>query len=414
MLRRALENAVRVAVSDRPVVLIQGPRQCGKTTLAKLAAPNALYVNLDDSVTYSRVVRDTASFVRSAPGTMIIDEVQRVPELLRAIKVTVDEDRRPGRFLLTGSANLLTVPRVSESLAGRIEIITLSPLSQGELEGTSEGWIDHLFNSERFMMGRVPALPPTLEQRVLRGGFPELVLKTSEDRRQDWFASYLSTLIQRDIRDIVNIDDVVVLPRLVELLASRTSGLLNYTDIARTLAIPQTTVRRYINLLQLSFLVTIVRPWSTNTSVRLSKAPKVYFNDTGLAAHALEYTYATFDAPRSPKGPLVENFVVTELMKQASWSRMKPLFLHLRAHTGEEVDIVLEGRGQAVVGIEIKSSRTLSNNDFKGLRTLASLAGPRFRRGIVFYTGEQLLPFGDDMYAVPIHALWTPLRPSPP
>lgn len=389
-------------MADRPVVLLQGARQTGKSTLARLADPAAEYLTLDDADVLASATSDPDGFIRSRKGRLVLDEVQRAPDLFRAIKAEVDRDRRPGRFLLTGSANVMLVPRASESLAGRMEILTLFPLSQGEIAGTREGFIDTAFGTGPLSPGQTSPLAP----RILAGGYPEVVTSLRPERRPAWFTAYLSAVLQRDIRDMAAIEDVTALPRLVALLASRTAGLLNYADLARSLAIPQTTIKRYFALLEASFLVHVLRPWSTNTGLRLTKTPKVHLNDTGLACHLIGVNADNFESPQTPHGALLENFIAAELIKQASWSRVQPALFHFRTHSGHEVDLVLEGRDGRLVGVEVKASRSVSPADFRGLATLKEAAGKRLHRGIVLYGGDNVLPFGDNFVAAPHSALW--------
>ncbi len=406
MLDRHLEPILRDALADRPVVLIQGGRQTGKSTLARSISRPGTYTTLDDSATLAAALASPDAFVRSGRHEpFVIDEVQRAPDLLRAIKLTVDEDRRPGRFLLTGSANVLSMPRVSESLAGRMEVQTLQPLSQGEIDGVKGNFIDAAF-ARTFPLNVPPRRGLPLAERVARGGYPEVVA-LSAPRRPGWFSSYLSAVLQRDVRSIIQIEDLTALPRIVRLLASRLGGLLNHADIARSLGLPQTSVKRYIALLEVSYLCSFLPAWSVNRGLRLSKAPKVLFNDTGLACSQLGVAAPDFGPTLPILGPLVENFMIMELMKQAAWSKAAPAFHHLRTHAGAEVDLVLEGPAGTVVGVEIKSGRTLSNQDFKGLRELSELAGERFRRGMILYDGDQPLPFGDNLFAVPMHTVWS-------
>lgn len=384
------------------MVLLQGARQTGKSTLARSADPAAEYLTLDDADVLASATADPQGFIRSRKGPAVLDEVQRLPELFRAIKLEVDRDRRPGRFLLTGSANVMLVPRASESLAGRMEILTLFPLSQGELAGTREQFIDAAFGPAPLPSGSATDLAPP----ILAGGYPEVATALKPERRGPWFTSYISAVLQRDIRDMAAIEDVTALPRLLALLASRTAGLLNYADLARSLAIPQTTLKRYFALLEASFLVHVLQPWWTNKGLRLAKAPKVYLNDTGLACHLMGVTAENFLAPQTPYGALLENFVAVELMKQSSWSRVQPALHHFRTHSGQEVDLVLESRDGRLVGIEVKATRSVSPADFRGLATLKEAAGKRFHRGIILYGGEHTLPFGDNLVAAPHSALW--------
>jgi predicted AAA+ superfamily ATPase len=287
-----------------------------------------------------------------------------------------------------------------------MEIFTLWPLSQGEMNGTKSNFIDHVFAKQWRSAG--PQLHEEIDiiELVVRGGYPVVQQRESESRRRGWFGGYLTTVLQRDIRELSNISDVSMLPRFLSVIATRTCALLNFADLSNTIDIPQTTLRRYMELLVITFLVQLLNPWSINIGKRLVKTPKVYLNDTGLAAYLLGLSHARLAADRMALGPLLENFVLMELRKQAGWSKVRPQFLHFRTHTGFEVDIVLEDASANVVGIEVKAGASVAASDFKGLRALAALAGKRFRRGIVFYTGKQAVPFGKDLHALPLAALW--------
>ena len=409
MYRRYLATEIAVAFRDTPVIFLNGARQTGKTTLARqirLAGKPLQYLTLDDDSVLAAARNSASGFIAGLGGPTILDEVQRAPDLFLAIKAAVDRKRRPGRFLVTGSTDVLLLPRVSDSLAGRMEIFTLWPLTQGELSGHRDGFVDGVFKKA------APERPPhrltesALIDLVIRGGYPVAQRRKTEHRRRAWFDAYLSTIMQRDVRDLANVDDLTVLPRLLTLLASRAASLLNFADLSRTLSIPQTTLKRYFVLLEITFLVTLSNPWSVNLGKRLVKAPKVYLNDTGLMISLLGLNGAQLTANRSLLGPLLENFVVMELRKQAGWSKVRPRVLHFRTHTGEEVDVVLETPSGEVVGVEVKSAASVSAADFKGLRALAELAGPRFHRGIVLYTGAEVVPFAKNLHAVPIQSLW--------
>lgn len=409
MFSRNLASEIVVACKDTPVIFINGARQTGKTTLARqirLPGGPLQYLTLDDDSVLAAARSSPEGFIAGLEGPVILDEVQRAPHLFLAIKAAVDRARRPGRFILTGSADVLLLPHVADSLAGRMEIFTLWPLSQGELTGHREGFLDALFSKNALRRPPRRQTQQELIDRLTRGGFPVVQRRKTEGRRRAWFNAYLTTILQRDIRDLSNIDDLTALPRLLTLLASRASSLLNFAELSRTMAIPQSTLKRYFVLLETTFLVTLVHPWSANLGKRLVKAPKLYLSDTGLITALLALNRMQLFNNRSLLGPLLENFVVLELRKQAGWSKTKPHLLHFRTHTGDEVDVVLEAPSGELVGIEVKSAASVNAADFKGLRSLAELAGPRFRRGIVLYTGTEIVPFAKQLHAIPIQALW--------
>ena len=411
MYPRFTSDQLRTAVSDRPVVLLHGARQTGKSTLVKTMAKEtgAEYLTLDDVSVLTAAKDDPSGFLASHSGSLVLDEVQHAPELFVAIKVDVDRNRRPGRFVLTGSANVLLLPRLSDSLAGRMEILTLWPLSQGEIDARREGFIDRLFSDE--LPPRPTQTPspqmPTLD-RAMRGGFPEVV-EMDAARRYAWFQSYLMTILQRDVRDMANIESLTAVPKLLSLLATRIGSPANYSEIGRDLGMPQTTLRRYMGLLQATFLVQIAPAWFTNRGKRLAKSPKLYLVDSGLAGSLMGFDAGTAPPPVM-SGPLIENFIVMELRKQLGWCRTRAEMFHFRTQT-EEVDIVLEAvGGRRIVGIEVKAGRTLSTSDFKGLRALAEMAGSAFHRGVVLYEGDEMIPFGHGMFAMPIRSLWQEQR----
>jgi uncharacterized protein len=356
---------------------------------------------------------DAAGFLADFAQPLVLDEVQRAPDLLLAIKAAVDRQRTPGRFLLTGSANVLLLPRVAESLAGRMEIVPLWPFSQGEIEGGGEGFIDAAFSGAPPALGRSSS-STQLADRVLRGGYPEAVPLASAERRRAWFDAYVTTILQRDVRDLARIEGLTELPRLLALLAARPMAQLNFADLARGTGLPQSTLKRYFALLETVFLVRLLPPWYASIGKRLVKTPKVLLTDTGLAAHLMGIDSARLAQDRTLLGGLLESFVAMELVKHAGWSADPPALYHFRTHEGDEVDLVLERRDGALVGIEVKSAATVSAADFKGLHRLAAIAGRRLRRGIVLYTGGETVPFGAGLFALPVEALWRWSAERPP
>ena len=317
----------------------------------------------------------------------------------------VDSNRTPGRFLLTGSAHALFLPKVSESLAGRMEILTLWPFSQGELEDGRDDFIGAVFDEK---LPRPPVPETTdldLRDKLLRGGFPEAVAMKGEERRRAWFGSYLTAILQRDIRELAHIEGLSVMPRLLAILASRPMGLLNYAELSRTSGLTQSTVKRYLALLEATFLVQTVPALFANIGKRLIKSPKVIMADSGFAAHLLGLNPQRLREDRNLLGPLLEGFVGMELRKQCGWSRVTPGLFHFRSHDGIEVDFILEDAGGGLVGVEVKAATAVAEADFKGLRYLAERVPKRFKRGIVLYTGAEVLPFGPKLHAVPLTAL---------
>lgn len=424
MFRRNVISDISSALKDSPVVVLNGARQVGKSTLAatliaehfqchmeswpdfdilaSLDSPQ--YYTLDDATLLSAATASPLSFLEKLPPHAVIDEIQRAPELFLAVKQLVDRDRKPGRFLLTGSANVLTLPKLADSLAGRMEIHTLWPLSQGEIEGTNEAFIDACFASRT--LPNISAKGwSDLTTRIAAGGYPEALQRTEERRRNAWYRSYLTSIIERDIRDLARIEGYRELPNLLQLLAARAGGLLNFSDISRALRLSNSTLKRYMALLEAVFLFVPLPAWHKNEGKRLVKSPKCYLNDTGLLMHLRGMERARLHY-HAEAGGILENFVVMELRKQQAWSDTLPALYHFRTSGGKEVDIVLEAPDGRIVGIEVKSHGEAGERDFSGLKELAELAGPRFYRGIVLYGGYSTVHFGKNMTAMPISALW--------
>jgi predicted AAA+ superfamily ATPase len=409
MLSRNITPAIIEALSDTPVVMLNGARQTGKSTLAKsLIRDNHMgrYVTLDDATSLAAAKHDPTGFLSGLGKSTVIDEIQRAPELFLAIKADVDLNRKPGRYLLTGSANVLLLPQLSESLAGRMEIFTLWPLSQGEFSGIKEGFIDTIFSEHPPATVSIPAdTGPTVIERALRGGYPEAASRGSEPRRRAWFGSYITTILQRDVRDIANIDGLTAMPRLLSMLATRSPSLLNYSELSRTTGLPQSTLKRYMALFETIFLIDHLPAWYSNLGKRLVKTSKLVMNDTGLLATLLAVNAARVE--NNPLcGALIENFVIMELKKQITWSDTKPTMLHYRTQAGQEVDVVLEDTAGRIVGIEIKSAKSVGGQDFRGLQSLAEASGNSFLKGIVLYGGSEIISFGSNLFALPIDSLW--------
>jgi len=407
MIQRTIEHAIHSAMTDTPVVLLNGARQTGKTTLARAMAEKtgAEYFTLDDAATLALAASDPVGFIRNLQGPVVLDEIQKAPDLFPAIKVSVDTRRQPGRFLLTGSANVLTLPRLSESLAGRMEVIPLFPFSMGELAGTREQFVTRLLDGTLANM-KLTATTPDLAARVTRGGYPEAVQRTAQDRRSAWFASYLSTILQRDVRDLARVDAVHQLPNLLKLLATRTAGLVNLADVGRDAGLPHTSLTRYLALLETVFLVHRLPAWSPHLGKRLVKAPKLHLVDTGLACHLIGADARRLHGDRALLGRMLETFVVGELRKQLSWAAPRATLYHFRTSGGSEVDVVLEQADGSVAGVEVKASATVTASDFAALQALRDQLEKQFRTGIVLYLGDRVIPFSEKLWLVPIQALW--------
>ena len=410
MYRRHLTPRLLAALSDTPVVLLQGARQTGKSTLVRHLGRTvhpARYLTLDDAGVLSSAADDPQGFIEGLEGPVILDEVQRAPDLFVAIKRAVDRDRRPGRFLLTGSANVLLLPRLAESLVGRLEILTLWPLSQGEIQGRREGLIDALFGGEETEWQEAEGDFPAVWNEVLLGGYPEARARELAERRREWFGAYLTTLLQRDVRDLARIEGLTEVPRLLSLLASRLGNVSNFAELSRESSLPQTTLKRYLTLLETTFLVQRLPPWSGNPEKRLTRTAKLLLTDSGVAAHLLGLEGGGQEARPEARGRLLECFVYAELRKAISWSRARPRLYHYRTRGGGEVDFVLEDRAGRCVGIEVKAGATAGARDFRGLRDLADALGDRFLQGLLLYAGREPVPFGKKLHAVPLESLWT-------
>ena len=416
MLDRHATRALLDGLRDTPAVYLQGARQTGKSTLVQAIAEHrhpARYLTLDTAAVLAAAVNDPEGFVAGLDRPVVIDEAQRAPALALAIKAAIDVDRRPGQFLLTGSAGVLALPRLSESLAGRMELHTLWPFSQGELRGVRETFIGRVFAPSLVTADTGPATeaaPETqaaLVDRLCRGGYPEAHARRSPARRRAWFDSYVDAILQRDVRDLANIERLSEIPRLLALLASRAAQPLGFADLARTLSIPQTTLKRYLSLLETTFLVRLLPAWFSNVGKRLAKAPKLLLADTGLLAHLLAVDAERLRRDTTLLGHVLENFAAMELVKQLAWSEPACRPFHFRTHAGAEVDLVLEDRAGRLVGIEVKNASSVQRRDFRGLETLATLAGERFVRGVLLYTGATAVPFGRKLHALPMTELWT-------
>lgn len=405
MFKRFVEHRVEEALSDTPVVLITGPRRAGKTTLVrKMGEAGRTYITLDDQTTLEAARTDPSGFIRGLDRA-IIDEIQRAPDLLLAIKKTVDEDYRPGRFLLTGSANVLTLPRVADSLAGRMETLRMLPLSHAEIVGTQPTFLDRLF-AGALESDKQAIVGDDLVQLALKGGFPEAIARETERRRQDWARSYLTSVLTRDLRDIAEIEKLTELPKFVRLLAEHSGQLVNYSQLGSSINVSYKTGQRYVALLEQVFLVATLQPWFTNALKRIAKTPKLHFLDSGLLATARGLSFERVKANREVFGALLETFVFSEVLKLMTASDLRLTPYHFRDQQMREVDIVLERDDGMIVGIEIKASATVKSGDFGGLRTLAEACKDRFAYGVVLYDSTDVVPFSDRLAAAPLSCLW--------
>ena len=394
------------ALADTPVVLLHGPRQSGKTSLAReIAEPAGYgYLSFDDDNLARAARADPAGFTADLPARMVLDEIQRVPEIFTSLKAVVDRDRMPGRFLLTGSANVLLLPKLADSLAGRIEAQRLYPLAQCEIGRRPGGFLARLFKAD-FSLHRYERLGEDLARRIVAGGYPA-ALARGANRRRDWYRAYVQALVQRDVRDLARISVLDALPKLLEFAAVQTARLLNVSELSGPFQISRPTIRDYMTLLERVFLLETLPPWHVRHLSRLVKTPKIHLGDTGLASALLRVDAAALHRDRPLLGQLLETFVFQELRRQGSWADEPITFHHFRDRDDYEVDIVLEQGAHALAGVEVKASGTIHAADFRGLRKLKEIAGSRFVCGVVLYDGEALVGFGADMFAVPVRALW--------
>ncbi|HKS51601.1 MAG TPA: ATP-binding protein [Pseudonocardiaceae bacterium] len=407
LIGRKAESLIAEALGDTRVVSINGARQVGKSTLARLVASTAtwpLVRLLDDPATLRAAQDDPVSFV-DHDGLLVIDEIQLAPELFRAIKVVVDTDPRPGRFLLTGSARILALRDLPDALPGRMEIIELWPFSQGEIDATPDRFVDAAFAHGPVLKHSSDLSRRDYLERIVRGGYPEAVRRAPR-RRAAFFESYLSTLIERDVTELSVIKRRGELRRLLALLAGRSGGLLVASALAAQSGIPRATLNRYLGLLSAVFLIKQIPAWSSGHTQRAIGTPKLAYVDSGLACYLLGQDAQRLGEPGGVAGPMVENFVLSELARQLSWNEQRAALFHYRTKDKVEVDAVLEATDGRVVGIEVKAGATVRNEDLAGLRHLANRLGSRFVAGYVLYTGGQTLPFGDRLRALPIDVLW--------
>ena len=403
---RSLSAAVETALADTPVVCIAGARQSGKTTLVRGLEPARPFYTLDEGRYHHTAQLDPDGFIAGLPEFVTIDEVQRVPDLLRAIKLSVDRNRRYGRFLLTSSANILTVPAVSESLAGRMEIVVLHPLTEAEKERRPGRFLATLLAGELGARNQAPSTDSVpLVERLLQGGYPE-PLSRSPERTRQWHRHYLDQLLQRDVREVSRVRRAGDLGRLLQLLAMRTANLVNVNGLASALAISRQTVSHYLEVLERMFLIRRLPSWDRTASKRFVRASKIHLTDSGLAATLAGRTSADWLGDRAAMGGLLESFVVQQLIAQAAWTDPDLRFWHYRDRGGHEVDLVIT-RGRETWGVEVKAATGVEPRDTRGLLRLAAACGRDFRGGVVICTGEGVWRLGDPrIHSVGVRELW--------
>ena len=409
MYPRHIHALLTEALADTPVVLLNGARQTGKSTLVQTLASREgrRYLTLDDRVVLAAAKSDPTGFIAGLSGPVVMDEIQRAPELFLDIKAAVDRDRTPGRFLLTGSANVLLLPTLADSLAGRMEVLSLWPLSCCEMAGDAAfNRADWLFDGPLDAVQIPPCDRQMLVETILHGGFPEAAARSTAKRRAAWFESYLQTILQRDLRGLANLEQLTEVPHLLQLLATRSASLLNQAELSRASRLTQTTLKRYLSLLETLFLVVRIPAWARNPGKRLVKSPKVFLPDTGLLSWLLDLSADKLLARPGLPGHLVETFVACELLKHLAYSGKGLSLWHYRTQTDIEVDFILEDRMGKLTGIEVKASASVDAADFKGLRHLQDTEGAAFSRGILLYAGRETVAFSDRLHAIPLSLWW--------
>ena len=406
LINRHLQPLLQEALLDTPAVLINGPRQSGKTTLAKQCDPGMPYISLDDATQLRAAREDPVGFVRRLDRA-VIDEIQRAPELLLALKLAIDSDRRPGRFLLTGSANVMSLPTISDSLAGRIEVHALLPLSNAEIANRWPDFLDRALaqNWSTARSDDAALVGPALVEHVCSGGYPEMRSRETMRRRHAWAQSYLATIIERDLQDVARIDDSARITQLMAILAMMSGQMLNLSQVGGQLGINGHTVEKYITILEKLFLVRRLPAWRRNELTRLVKTPKIHFLDSGLHSALVRASPELLDTDRSRFGSILESWVHGELLKSISLTQQQWFLSHYRDKDQVEIDFVLESPMRAILGIEVKASATVTSADFKGMRRLREYCGEAFVSGIVLYDGTEPVPFGDGLWAVPLRYL---------
>ena len=403
---RRVEAEIEASLADTRVVLVTGPRQAGKSTLVRrYVTETRPAITLDDIATLNAAKSDPAGFIRGLDGA-VIDEIQRAPELMLAIKESVDHDQRPGRFLLTGSANLLALPKLGDSLAGRMAVITLLPFAQAELQGSAGNLIDRMFAGQRPILSGEPVIGAKLLNAVMTGGYPEAIERTDPVRRKRWMKDYLRLVLDRDARDVSNIEQIDQLPALMAMLAEQAGQLTNASALGSNLNLSALTTRRYIGILERIYLVRLTQPWYNNRFSRLTKTPKVNFFDTGLLAALRNETIDSFSMDRGRLGAMMECFAVSEVLKQLTWCQTDATLSHLRTRDGDEIDIILEDSQGRIVAIEVKASATLRPSDFNAMRKLQIAMGERFVRGLILHDHDRITPVDERIQAAPLSLLW--------
>ncbi len=396
------------ALSEARAVCLLGARQAGKSTLARLIAEHehpAEYVTLDDEATRRAAAEDPTGFIAGVSGPTVIDEVQRAPDLMLAIKERLDTNNERGQFLLAGSANVLTLPTIADALPGRVDYLRLWPFSQGELLGTRESFIDRVLAGETPHIEDAAVGPGAYAAEIVRGGFPDVQDRSTRGRAR-FFDGYVASILGRDVQDVAKVRNADIVERLLRLLAARSANLVSSRAIAGELGADHKTVTAQTRILENLFLVARLQPWHVNLGSRQVQTPKLYMTDTGLLAHLTNVSASRMVKDSTLAGSIFETFATMELARQRDWSTSAPSLFHYRDKQQREVDVVLELGSGEVAGVEIKSAASVRPRDFAGLRHLRDRLGDRFTAGVVLYTGRRTLSFGERLFAVPLCGLW--------
>lgn len=404
---RFVEKKIRIALKDTPAIVLIGPRQCGKTTLVKQVIEKTWnFVTLDDINQRQFAKNDPVGFVTSNSNKRVaIDEVQRAPELFLPIKQAIDENRMPGRFILTGSANAMMLPTVADSLAGRMEVISLFPLAQCEIQGKSSTFLKKLLSGAAPQTKHI-RVRDELITNILAGGFPEALSRKTESRRIAWFHQYILSIVQKDMKDLGDLEYLKIAPRLIQIICQHSGNLINYTAVADALGVSRQTTTRYLQLLEQLFLYQALPAWHRNEHKRLIKTPKAHMVDSGLLCALRKINKTKISKEPELLGNSLENYVLCELQRLASFYEEPLFFYHFRDKEQNEVDIVIETMSGDVFGIEVKSSATIRSADFKGLKKLKEAAGKSFSAGIILYDGDHTNVIDGNIFSAPIATLW--------
>jgi len=409
LIPRHIQPLLLEALGESRAVALLGARQVGKSTLALEVARSehpAKYIALDDPAAARAARSDPMGMIADLRGPAVIDEIQRAPDLLLAIKRKLDTDNSRGQFLLTGSADLLTLPTIADALPGRVQYLRLWPFTQVELRGAKSSFVDSVFAGRPPMVTEAPVGRRAIAPMLLRGGYPEAQSHARHGLAR-FFESYVDSLLARDLSDVANVREPAKVGAVLEMIAARSGAILSINGIAGDLGINRVTVEKHVETLERLFLIRRIGAWHRNLGARLVKSPKAYVVDSGLLAHLVDADENRIVDDGAVAGAMLESFAAMELVRLAELADRPPSIHHYRDQRQREVDVVLERRSGEIVGIEIKAGASPDGADFAGLRHLRDKLGARFKAGVLLYTGSQTLPFGDRLAAVPVSGLWS-------